>query len=728
VTDAQNSVNDDAPEPAAPGWRDDPISKPSEDELGRTKFAEHTAALINNTHSADSSVVYGLEGPWGSGKSSAISLTTHYLAKVSDGRWKVVYFTPWATSGPETLLQEFFNALSTALPEGGDRAAKRRRRRFLKSVSKYADIARPLMAAIPFVGAGLVEVSRTAEGRLQKPWNEAFKDISDELKSLGLPILVIVDDIDRLQPGELLDLLKVVRLLGRFPGVDFLLSYDERTIVDTLQDPQRGTVTKARARAFMEKIVQYPLSMPPLLTGKISKMLGEGLTGIVAVERAEASPDTRRLTDLLLGPIARQLNTPRAIQRFLAQSRQQFDIHDVDEMNETDLILITFIRVQFPDLFNQLQDWRPELTGTHRSWPFPGQDKEPPWDDLFKVIDDEKDRMDARETLQTLFPAIGSKNPVLAPAKRMAHPDYFNRYLAQTIPDGDIPDAVITAALAAGAAGDAARLRRLLLGGDYERAMLALSKIRIRYPDPSVQYFEHGASPGPVTSDLIRVGMAIINDLPERMAAWTEELSTTTYWIANLSRIAVSKTPELDLVDLYAACDSIERRAYVVHIALGELERLPEPAQAALRRLHNEVAALVMHELLTDLRGRDNSTSQTTGPFLYRFVLTSDIGPDLQTAAQNAIANGDFTEEDVAARFVGFAYVVGGTGTPSSASFSGDLFTTLTGIPANSTDSNERDDWTDANWARKREFAMRYVRPETGEAAPGDPAAESPDV
>lgn len=124
-----------------------------------------------------------------------------------------------------------------------------------------------------------------------------------------------------------------------------------------------------------------------------------------------------------------------------------------------------------------------------------------------------------------------------------------------------------------------------------------------------------------------------------------------------------------------------------------------------------------MHELLTDLRERDNSTSKTIGPFLYRFVLTSDIGPDLQTAVRNGIANGDFTEGDVAARLVGFAYVVGGTGKPSSASFSGDLFTKLTGIPANSTDNSERDDWTEATWSRKREFAMGYVHPESGEAS-----------
>lgn len=51
-------------------WRDDPIDDVCSDRLGRSKFAMNSAHLINDTHSDSSSVVYGLEGPWGSGKSS----------------------------------------------------------------------------------------------------------------------------------------------------------------------------------------------------------------------------------------------------------------------------------------------------------------------------------------------------------------------------------------------------------------------------------------------------------------------------------------------------------------------------------------------------------------------------------------------------------------------------------------------------------------------------------
>ena len=308
-------------------------------------------------------------------------------------------------------------------------------RRLRDRITAYADIARPIAAVIPVVGAAMAEASRTVQERLRKPWNVAFAEVAEELRRLGTPILVVVDDIDRLQPAELLDLLKVVRLLGRFPGVDFLLAYDEQTLVEILQDPARGRVSTARARAFMEKIVQYPLSMPPLLTGKIVKMLNAGLTEIVTPERVEAAFDTHRFGDIILTTMPSQLTTPRAIERFLAQVREQFRIHDLDEMNDVDLILATFLRVQFPDLFARLQPWKSELTrgSVGRIGLSPRDDSKPNWDELLGAVEDDQDRRDARAVLQSLFPAVTVKaaarfeaRPVRAPRvlRPLPRPDH----------------------------------------------------------------------------------------------------------------------------------------------------------------------------------------------------------------------------------------------------------------------------------------------------------------
>ena len=129
----------DQPKPSL-GWRDDPITTADQDTLQRAQVAQRIARLIDENHSPESSVVYGLEGPWGCGKSSVIALITTFLTKFDENRWHVVSFTPWATSGTEGLLSEFFSALATVAPKSSNSKDLR------GLISTYADIARPFAA------------------------------------------------------------------------------------------------------------------------------------------------------------------------------------------------------------------------------------------------------------------------------------------------------------------------------------------------------------------------------------------------------------------------------------------------------------------------------------------------------------------------------------------------------------------------------------------------------
>ena len=147
------------------GWHDDPIKTVADDRLRRAPVAQRAARLIAENHSSESSVVYGLEGPWGGGKSSVIALLTSYVRE-EDSRWQVVTFTPWATTGTEGLLSEFFAALATVAP-------KKKGAKVRGLMASYADIARPIVSLIPVAGSAVVEASRTLEHRLAKPWNRA---------------------------------------------------------------------------------------------------------------------------------------------------------------------------------------------------------------------------------------------------------------------------------------------------------------------------------------------------------------------------------------------------------------------------------------------------------------------------------------------------------------------------------------------------------------------------
>lgn len=91
-------------------WADDPTRNQAEDKLNRAAFAKSIAKLVASVGSWESSVVFGLTGPWGSGKTSLINTIVEALA-TSHAEWGVAPFTPWASGDVDGLL-----AAQTARP------------------------------------------------------------------------------------------------------------------------------------------------------------------------------------------------------------------------------------------------------------------------------------------------------------------------------------------------------------------------------------------------------------------------------------------------------------------------------------------------------------------------------------------------------------------------------------------------------------------------------------
>ena len=79
-------------------------------------------------------------------------------------------------------------------------------------------------------------------------------------------LIILIDDVDRLQPTEMLAVLKLCRLSARVKNTVFVLSLDP-TIVSTLiqhagADPE-----------YLEKIVQKPIPLPPAEQAAIDRYL-----------------------------------------------------------------------------------------------------------------------------------------------------------------------------------------------------------------------------------------------------------------------------------------------------------------------------------------------------------------------------------------------------------------------------------------------------------------------
>jgi len=411
---------------------DAPIRSLSEDLLGRRTFAQALAAEVI-TAPAVRGYVIGLTGPWGSGKTSILNMTVDAIGDQA----VVVQFNPWMFSGTEALVSSFFAEISKQL---GKKEAK------LKSIAgKLATYGQILAPAAAFVGAGsaVQGAASVAQALAAEPSVfEQHEELRALLKDLGKRLVVVVDDVDRLRPDEILDIVRLVRLVGDFPNTLYLLAFDRHRVEECLGDgdPTRG-------RAYLEKIVQVthdvPAAREPDVTAMFIAALGPLLEGLPTGPFDQG--DWQNILTFVVRPL---LVTPRNVQRLLGSLSMTMRLVG-DEVALADLIGIEAVRVLHPALFEATVSVAEHLSAKTR---FGGQGVYQPGRDLsgspIAPMHEAAPGL-AEAVVRWLFPAArqhfenrhyGSEWEVKWRQKRkVASAPVFRFYLERQLPDGVVP-------------------------------------------------------------------------------------------------------------------------------------------------------------------------------------------------------------------------------------------------------------------------------------------------
>lgn len=672
-------------------WRDDPISSPDEDTLGRGHVAERAARLIVDTHSWESSVVFGLVGPWGSGKSSVLALTIKALQEAAP-EWKVVRFTPWAAGDVNSLLAEFYASIASALPE-------EKFKNFKSRLADVVEVSSPATALIPHAGAlakgGADRFSKWL--RKQKPWSESFIEASSTLKELQTPVLIVADDIDRLQGDELLGFLKVVRLLGRFPGISYLLAYDAASLKQTIASVANGVDGAGGSHDFLEKFVQYPIDLPPLLPGQAIRHLDVALNEAIAGTEHTISQGDGRLGNL--GDTwTTYLDTPRAIKRFGAQLRLVLPLHQPGEIDLVDLILLTLVRMYFPDVYAKLPLHRARLIS--RTPAFSGSS--PTSFDWTGIIDPSRPDSDceaARGILTVIFPIIQYPGGTEAERPRASHREYFDRYFHQSVPEDDVSDHDVYFALAAAASGNGASLRELLTTDVGDRIDTALSKLW------SFSVKDDGTS-DPVTANLLGVVMELLPSLRGRTSSILNQQQRAARWARDLVTSLPQTVAEEEVSIAMRKCADLNLIVEVLWLSSGEDESLAP----AVKSFRSTVVGDVLDAFMTHLALKDNApldhTSVTYASFLAQY------SPDMAAKRIAADINTSFKADDYAARFVSLSYTVSENPIGRINDFAIQSFQTLTTFDDEFFTEGEPDyiDREDITWPSRKAYAVGRAR------------------
>jgi predicted KAP-like P-loop ATPase len=348
------------PEPRAGLFADDPIEFPTQDLLGRSRFALGIARLLKQTAMETGSAVLALIGPWGTGKTSVLNLVAQTLDQASD--WAVVEFNPWQSPDLTGMFGDFFAALRGAIPETTDSSRKESIRRYALAVSPWAGILK-----VPGVDIAKVLDQFSEALRGDQSLAALQQAAAKQLSSLEGSVLVIVDDVDRLFPDELLILFKLVRLIGKLPHIYYLLAFDEKTLLDMLGETSLARDSPARALAYLEKMIQLRVDLPPMHESEMRQLLGVALDDLVRANSISWSTDAQeRFSVAYYSLLQSTLRSPRSIRRYVAQIQAYFPFVN-DEVEPADFFLLTFFRTFMrdnlvPAVYRALPDWKKDLT------------------------------------------------------------------------------------------------------------------------------------------------------------------------------------------------------------------------------------------------------------------------------------------------------------------------------------------------------------------------------
>lgn len=324
---------------------DEEIGREADDLLSNVSQAKSFAETVLAS-GAHSGLVFGVDGPWGVGKTSFINLAERYWERAAD-KVIVCRFEPLRYAFEPDLADRLIRDLSAAIqrevfaPE------------FRPAASRYSRLIKG-KADVSFLGFKLsLEPS-------QETVDELLDDIDEVLRRIGRRVIVVIDDLDRLDAKTVNNVLFATRRTFKLSQATYVLCYDTEVLAGSEEEG-------SRVREFLEKFVTVKLSLF-VDSSSIGNFLrrnwesSESQLGSVPSDTmVKLGAVLNELAEILSGDLAAKylplLGDLRKVKRFinaiLLMQIEKTDLGRTD-FNKRDLINLMLLHLNYPGLFRRI--------------------------------------------------------------------------------------------------------------------------------------------------------------------------------------------------------------------------------------------------------------------------------------------------------------------------------------------------------------------------------------
>lgn len=616
------------------------------DHLGRhTSPATLATAVRSRAESDTRGTVTALVAPWGAGKSWILNRAVALLEFPSGNEQsvRVVEFNPWLFADQSSLFAGFCDVV---LGEVRGLRARRKVARALKLIgpaSKFGPV--DVQPAATVIG-GMLEPASSP--------SSVFRALDRAMARAKQPICIVMDDVDRLTPDELIMLFKLIRLVGNLRGVSYLLAMDEDTVLHLIGSTDIANSSPERARMYLEKIIDFKHRVPPLTFEQIhDRGLGE-LLRFADLNKISVHQRSSETLEWVFGQsLSRRLTTVRALDRLLAEVRS-ISPTLFGEVDFKDWCLAAFLRSQMPQVWTYVVEHKSDFLGKRSSLSIGmATDAENQFDANLPSALRNLDLSDegvgiAIDVLRAMFPAISPDGGSIMMSRSTAeesefrlgigHGDYFDRYTWIGLPPSDVSDKEILRLLRALTGEDASDGTRGELLAIYEhQPSTVLDRMRRNQDTDGVDklaLFQFLASILParnnVASLFARDRSPIVLAAGQLMVALNEdEMNSVFAW-------ATDDEGQADQL----FCELLQRRGYFWHSS--------SPIEARMQRAQVPIVA----RLRARLSATPCPTIEDFPLWDYAMNLKHIDEVEFRKLALERIADGAWRADDLVALFV----------------------------------------------------------------------------
>ncbi len=291
-------------------WSDNETTR---DFLNFRHVASIVAEMIIRAEGKPLSI--GVSGSWGVGKSSMVQLIGESLTIRGDDKFLIVPFNAWLYQGYDDVRAALMETITQALLKRaeGNATVFDKARELAGRVDWFRAAGLTIgSAASVLLGHAPIGLVAEAVGTIKaltgpvdeheiesatetakkvvhagtgiiKPKKrptppaaiEAFRtELRDTLKTLGVTLVVLIDDLDRCLPPTTISTLEAIRLFLFLDGSAFVIAADDRMIRQAVQAHFGGmSLDDQLVTSYFDKLIQVPLRVPPLGTQDVRAYL-----------------------------------------------------------------------------------------------------------------------------------------------------------------------------------------------------------------------------------------------------------------------------------------------------------------------------------------------------------------------------------------------------------------------------------------------------------------------